>query len=333
MLQTNSRLMSDESICAWNLSCTAAWCRISQRRLPIRSSRAVTLLIVGCSFLVNSSFAEWSSEDPQNESTVNVLAFSSTRDDNSDIFTMNADGTDLHRVTSAISHELEPSWSADGSRIAFQSRRPHWMLFTSRIDGTDEVQVTSTLSWSPSWSPNGDWIAYSAGSSIARIRPSGTGNEILIQGESCGRPVWSPDGAAIAFHSTRSGNPEIYVLEMETGEVTPITDHPSRDLHCSWSPDGQQLVFASDRDGDLDIYTTAIDRTHLVQLTDHAGEDMLPSWSPDGTLIAFVSSRDGNREIYSMLTDGSCVTRLTDNPGEDMYPVWQPLTKQQAQDD
>ena len=252
------------------------------------------------------------------------LAFSSVRDGNSDIYIVNGDGTDLRRVTSASTRELEPCWSPDASRIAYQSRRPSWGIFTSQLDGTDEQQVSTSLSWSPNWSPDGEWIAYSTGSAICRTSPTGEASELLTQGGNCGRPDWSPDGRAIVFHSTRSGNNEIHILWLEDGTIERITEHPARDFQANWSPDGERIAFASDRDGDLEIYTIRVDGTDLVQLTDNEVDDMLPAWSPDGRWIAFVSSRDGNREIYIVQPDGACPIRLTDNPGDDMYPAWRP---------
>jgi len=252
------------------------------------------------------------------------IAFSSVRAGNSDIYVIRADGTELRQVTSVSARELEPCWSPDASRIAYQSRRPSWMIFTAQLDGTDERQISTPISWSPNWSPDGDWIAYSTGSAIYRTSPDGEATELLTEGGSCGRPSWSPDGRAVAFHSARSGDNEIYILWLEDATVLRITDDPARDLHVDWSPDGQRIAFASDRDGDLEIYTTRVDGSDLVQLTSNEVDDMLPAWSPDGRWIAFVSARDGNSEIYLIQPDGACPIRLTDNPGDDMYPAWRP---------
>ena len=256
-----------------------------------------------------------------------VLAFSSVRDGNSDIYVIHADGTNLLRVTAQETRELEPCWSPDGSMIAYQSQRPSWVIYAANADGTNELQVTNGLSWSPSWSPDGEAIAYSAGAAIHQVSLVRGAAELLTQGGTCGRPNWSPDGQSIAFHSTRSGNNEIYILRLEEGELKAITNHAARDFLASWSPDGQRLAFASDRDGDLDIYTIGVDGTDLLQLTNNDTDDLLPAWSPDGKWIAFVSERDGNAEIYLMQPDGSCGIRLTVNPGEDMYPSWKPIAE------
>ena len=253
-----------------------------------------------------------------------VLAFSSVRDGNSDIYTIELDASDLRRITSASTRELEPNWSPDGLRLAYQSQRPHWAIYIADDDGAHEQRVTMGLSWSPAWSPDGEWIAYSTGPMIERISPSGENRMIVTQDGNSGRPAWSHDGQRIAFHSTRSGNSEIYLMDIEEGQPDQLTEHPGRDFQVTWEPDGQHLAFSSDRDGDLEIFTIRADSSELAQLTDNGFEDILPAWSPDGVWIAFVSGRDGNREIYLMRTDGRCSRRVTDNPGDDMYPAWKP---------
>jgi len=254
-----------------------------------------------------------------------VLAFSSTRNGNTDIVIADADGNDIRAVLVGTTQELEPSWHPSGERLAYQSRRPSWSIYTATPEGEDEVRMTSSLSWSPAWSPDGEWIAYSTGSAIYRVDPGGNGRERLVSGPSTGRPSWSPDGRLLAFHSALSGNVDVCVLDLASGDIRQVTTDPGKDFMASWSPDGERLVFASDRDGDHEIYSIHSDGTDLQQLTDNVIEDVLPAWSPDAQWIAFVSNRDGNREIYLMRPDGSCQTRLTDNPGDDMYPAWRPI--------
>lgn len=289
---------------------------------PRLSSKGLLYGIIVCS-ITGAGFL--GATETRDEALPGTLAFSSVRNDNQDIYVIKADGTRLQRVTTYATQESEPSWSPDGARIAYQSRRPHWEIYTSNVDGSDERRLTSHLSWSPCWSADGEWIVYSTGSSIRRVSPSGEGGKILSSGGQNGRPNWSPDGLSIAFHSTRSGNNEVYAMKADGADPYRLTDAPSRDFLASWSPDGSRLVFVSDRDGDLEIFTMHVDGSNLVQITDNSVEDMLPAWSPDGALIAFVSKRDGNREIYVMRPDGSFPRRVTDNPGDDMYPAWKPL--------
>jgi Tol biopolymer transport system component len=295
----------------------------------MRINRTGILCLLICA-VVWSVLAIPAGQPVENNFPSGVLAFSSVRAGNMDIYIINADGTDLRRVTRLATQESEPSWSPDGSQLAYQSQRPGWALYRSNLNGNEEMPLTTSTSWSPAWSPDGQWIAYSTGSAIYKISCTGEDRQILTQGGNCGRPAWSTDGQALVFHSTRSGNNEIYILDLESGEITQITNHPARDFQASWSPDGQRLVFASDRDGDLEIYTIRTDGRELVQITNNDVDDMLPAWSPDGAWIAFVSDKDGDAEITITSVDGAVTVRLTNNPGDDMYPAWKPLMEPES---
>ncbi|MGA9363425.1 MAG: T9SS type A sorting domain-containing protein [Bacteroidota bacterium] len=128
----------------------------------------------------------------------------------------------------------------------------------------------------------------------------------------------------IAFHTTRDGNFEIYVMNADGTGQTRLTTDPSTDWGSSWSPDGTKIVFSSYRDGNQEIYVMNADGANQTRLTNDPAADYQPSWSPDGTRIAFVSTRDGNDEIYVMNADGSNQTNLTHSGRTDYSPSWSP---------
>jgi Tol biopolymer transport system component len=142
-------------------------------------------------------------------------------------------------------------------------------------------------------------------------------------------PDWSPDGEKITFASTRDGNWEIYLMDVndaiqdpENAQVRRLTNHEGDDLSPVWSPDGTQIAFASDRDGDWEIYAMRTDGTDLRQLTDDTSIESKPSWSPDGAKIAFDSGRGYERDIYVMDSDGANQERLVQAAGG--WPAWSP---------
>jgi dipeptidyl aminopeptidase/acylaminoacyl peptidase len=145
-------------------------------------------------------------------------------------------------------------------------------------------------------------------------------------------PDLSPDGRYVAFVSDRSGNRDIYILEIETQELKRLTYHYGDDSNPAWSPDGSKIAFHSNRDGNNEIYTIETKCAEIpegcpdevIRLTNIIYDDLEPEWSPDGEKIAFMSARDGNLEIYTMNSDGTKVTRLTYNPGIDGFPTWSP---------
>lgn len=116
----------------------------------------------------------------------------------------------------------------------------------------------------------------------------------------------------IAFQSSRDGNFEIYVMNLDGSNQRRITHSPSNDITPSLSPDDTLIVFASDRSGNWEIYSVRTGGGEPRALTSGQGSNSAPSWAAGGTKIIFVSTRDAiNGEVYLMNPDGSGVERLT----------------------
>ena len=126
----------------------------------------------------------------------------------------------------------------------------------------------------------------------------------------------------IAFHSTRDGDFEIYVMNPDGSDVTRVTNHPGGNVDPIWSPDGKRIAFASFRTGRSEVFAINVDGTGETQLTTEGG--FPGAWSPDGTRIAFANSSDGDDEVFLLNLDGSGVTRLTDNSFRDFPTGWSP---------
>lgn len=177
--------------------------------------------------------------------------------------------------------------------------------------------------------------------------PVGVLTETLIPPEaSAGTPTLSvtPVGGGtgqIAFASDRSGGfPQIYLDDLNGGDIVPITNMPEGACQPSWSPDGTRLVFVSPCHGlqdisadplaDTQLYIIDADGSNLTSLPTVAGGDFEPAWSPDGKRIAFTSLRDGYMQIYLMNLDDQSVTRLTDTTSDvpTRQPSWSPFGNQ-----
>jgi len=137
----------------------------------------------------------------------------------------------------------------------------------------------------------------------------------------------------IAFASTRSGLPQIFLVNIDGTSLTQLTSLENGACQPSWSPDGLQFVFISPcrargdfgvSYSDSSLYLMNADGTGLKQLTNTPGSDFEPDWSPDGEHIAFTSGRDGYKQIYLLDVDSLAVTRLTNTTSaiESSQPAW-----------
>ena len=247
-----------------------------------------------------------------------------------------ADGRGDSAMTQLTDNNFEldasPSWSSDGSRIAFISDRDgDNEIYVMNIDGSGVIQLTDDFASDedPEWSPDGSRIAFHSDRDgdyeIYVMNADGSGVTQLTDNSDADRgSAWSPDGTRIAFHSDSDGDYEIYVMSADGSGVIQLTDNSYADGRAAWSPGGTRVAFQSDRDGDYEIYVMSADGSGVIRLTDNSYADGGPAWSPDGSRIAFQSDRDGDYEIYVMSADGSGVVQLTDNSYADVASAWSP---------
>jgi len=129
----------------------------------------------------------------------------------------------------------------------------------------------------------------------------------------------------IAFQSSRDGNFEIYVMNVDGSGQRRITNSPSNDISPSVSPDEKTILFASDRTGNWEIYSVQIEGGETKALTAGQGSNSAPTWAMGGSKVLFVSTRDAiNGELYLMNPDGSGVQRLTQDSLVKDSPVMTP---------
>jgi TolB protein len=112
-------------------------------------------------------------------------------------------------------------------------------------------------------------------------------------------PAFSPDGQTVAFASNRSGYWDIYLLDLNSGGITRLTDTLEYEGAPSWSPDNKWLVYESYTNENLEIEIQSVNPAEdSILLTNDPAADFSPAWSPDGRKIVFVSNRGGEDEIW-----------------------------------
>ncbi|MCH8333702.1 PD40 domain-containing protein, partial [Candidatus Sumerlaeota bacterium] len=97
----------------------------------------------------------------------------------------------------------------------------------------------------------------------------------------------SPDGKFFSFSSRRSGNLDVWTVEIETGKLRQITSNPASDNEARWHPDGTRLVFVSLRNGSQDVYTIDLETGEEKIIADEPNNEDYPTFSKDGAEIVF----------------------------------------------
>ena len=223
----------------------------------------------------------------------------------SDLYVMDADGSDVRRVTFTDGVvDFQPSWSPDGRRIV-----------VARGPGTTppEGQLTA---------PTDLWIIDFVSGRNRQLTDSPDTWE--------GWPDWSPDGRRIAFEGDLSepGNDDVYTIGADGRDLRRLTTRPGFDGDAHHSPDGRSIAFESDRTGNVDVFVMRDTGAPVRQLTNDPGDDFAGGYSRDGRFIAFDSTRDstsGIPDIFRMRADGTQQTNLTRTPTcFEFDPDWQP---------
>jgi Tol biopolymer transport system component len=274
-----------------------------------------------------------------------MLAFVSDRDGNPEIYTSNADGTGLRRLTNNAVADLSPVWSPDGNKIAFTRDRGistgYSDIYVMNADGSNVVQVTNGPSdVEPAWSPDGTRIAYAgfAGIYVQNIDQPFRTPEQLGYGLSWNNhPSWSPDGQYILFGSDYgTGDSWSRVWRVRTQDLHAPAGYLNLGdtrytvyMLATWAPDASRFAFAACDwfylcTGPGGLYTTNADGSSPQRITDINNIDGI-TWSPDGSIIAY-SSRGCPEcsvpSIYHITTDG----RMRGLVISDAYmPAWRPV--------
>ena len=239
----------------------------------------------------------------------------------SDLFVMNADGTDQRKLVRGTS----ASWSPDGQQIAFHA------------SASGSGRPIST---------NPGAAAADADIFVARIDAllRGAPPENLTHNPAAvdDDPDWSPDGRRIAFtsHDTTDRtddhvSAEIYVITVgERGAPVRLTNNTEEERAPAWSPNGTRLVFSC-RKGDpaqpgggglrtFELCVMNADGTDLRRVTNNAVPELTPTWSPDGRQIVFHRALGGRGrfQLFVINADGSGERQLTLPPGFNSFPHW-----------
>ncbi len=246
-----------------------------------------------------------------------TILFESDRTGNSEIYTMNPDGTGIEQLTFNEYNDDSPVWSPDGKYIAFASVRDgDSEIYLMDRNGQNQKRLTKSAGDDshPKFSPDGNRIIFNSARTttdlsldwgkqtheIFSMNIDGSDIKQLTSNKTVTTyPSFSPDGKKIVFRkviagpgfnwdlSTNTRNSEVFVMDTASGQQINLSGNPAYDGWPVWTPNGR-VVFASNRNGIPSrsaLYIVNADGTGLKQITDSKYSYNQHSISPDGKFI------------------------------------------------
>jgi eukaryotic-like serine/threonine-protein kinase len=230
-----------------------------------------------------------------------------------------------------------PAWTADGREIVYSVGllvpRGLWRIpVLGRVAGRAEPQRLSyvgndafepavsrkahRLAYSHDFSHSSIWRMAAPGPEDNRLRALKQPFSLVSSTRDDFSPQFSPDGKKLAFQSSRSGSPEVWVCDADGSHAVQVTSFGGPDVTTPrWSPDGGRIAFDSNAAGEFDIYVVAADGGKPQRMTTNPANDGNPSWSQDGRWIYFDSARTGEQQVWKMPANGGEAVQVTKDGG------------------
>jgi tricorn protease len=195
----------------------------------------------------------------------------------------------------------------------------------------------------PGISPDGSTIAFVCGGDIWEVAAAGGDARLLVShGATESRPLYAPDGKRLAFTSTRTGNGDVYVLTLSTGDVARLTFDDASELVTGWSADGKWIYFQTgshELSTVLDVYRVGVDGgTPMAVAADRYTTEYFAAPAPSGEAVAITARanagsqwwRKGHShldesEIWIVKSTAAAVpeyTPITTGGAKDAWPMW-----------
>src|SRR5262245_7584867 len=246
------------------------------------------------------------------------------------IHIMNADGRNQLKLTDKINAILGFAWAPDGKKIAYATDyEGNFEIYMINSDPSHQTNLSRNLAedTSPRWSPDGKKIAFISnrdGKTALHVMNSDGSEQRKVLNDVPEQEVsWSPDGQRFAFCRKVLDHYDIYLANVDGGNVIRLTSDAANKGGPQWSPDGRSIVFTQDRDRYQQLYAIDLESRATARLSNSQEHEFQHSFSPDGKQIIFTRSRDRGwqKDIWVMNSDGSNPRLVAAAPGADEFAI------------